>query len=248
MGSAAADADVILEAQGLTREVGSGAEARKIVNDVSYAFRSGQIYTILGPSGSGKSSFLRLLNRLDEPTSGTVMFHGQDACGTITPCQLRRRVGFLFQTPHLFPGSVRDNITYAAENPGVSQVEALAKQVRLDPALLDSDVEKLSGGEKQRIAMARLLATDPEVALLDEPTSALDPGRAAAIEQLILELSRERGLTVIVVSHSRRQAVRLGGEGLLIVDGCLAEHGPVEKLVSAPTTEAGRAFMQGGVH
>ena len=231
----------ILEARRLTRQVATNGTTKSTVQDFSYSFLPGRIYNILGPSGAGKSSVLRLLNRLDEPTSGGVFFDGSDY-RTLPPCALRQRVGYLFQVPYLFPGSVTDNVRYPNPELSSDQVVELLKLASFDPDQREQPSDTLSVGEKQRVALARLLATNPRVALLDEPTAALDPAHTARIESSIREIAARRNLCVIVVSHNPEQAVRLRGEGLLLVSGRLEEHGPVERLVAEPQTEVGRRY------
>jgi putative ABC transport system ATP-binding protein len=235
-----ADAPV-LEARHLTRRVSSDGAERAIVDDFSFAFHPGRIYSILGPSGAGKSSVLRLLNRLDEPSAGEVVFEGADY-RTIAPCQLRKRIGFLFQVPYLYPGTVADNLLYADNGLDSKRIEHLLNLASFNPQKSGQAAASLSVGEKQRVALARLLATDPSVILLDEPTAALDPTYTSKIESAVRKISAEQGLTVIMVSHSPEQAVRMGGEGLLIVSGRLEEYGPADRLVNQPQTEAGRRY------
>ena len=235
------DASVILEVANLSRVVETASGPKAIVDDFNYHFRRGKIYSVMGPSGAGKSSLLRLINRLDEATSGVVRFKGTDT-REIPPCTLRCCVGYLFQTAHLFQGTVRQNVAYARDSIEDTEIMALAAQVRLPVDSIEAPVENLSVGEKQRVALARLLATDPAVALLDEPTSALDPGRTGAIEDLIKSIAVEKDLTVVMVSHSPNQVLRMGGEALLMVDGKLVEHGPAGDLLGNPQTEAGRRF------
>jgi len=223
------------------------ADARgkwRVVEDVSFAFEAGRLYSIIGPSGSGKTSLLRLLNRLDEASGGSVVFEGRNI-HEWEPWTLRRQIGFLFQTPHLFAGTVGDSIRFADEQMSPEQVKLCADRVRLRHDLIDAPVDNLSLGEQQRVALARLLATEPKVALLDEPTSALDPANTEAIERLISHLVSEHGITVIMVSHSPQQVMRLGGQALLMTEGRLVEHGPAGDLISNPQTEAGRRYVNG---
>lgn len=234
----------ILRTEHLCREVSDARGDRRVVDDFSFSFEVGKLYTIIGPSGSGKTSLLRLLNRLDEATDGVVSFEGHNI-HELEPWTLRRQIGFLFQTPHLFEGTVRDNIRFAEEHMSRDQVERCVDRVRLRHDLLDAPIDNLSVGEKQRVALARLLATAPKVALLDEPTSALDPANTEAIEKLISHVASEHGITVIMVSHSPQQVMRMGGQALLMTDGRLVEYGDAVKLINNPQTEAGRRYVNG---
>ena len=231
----------VLELRGLSRTI-DAPDGKVIIDDFSFSFLRGNIYTILGPSGAGKSSLLRLINRLDEPTGGEVIFDSK-VQGEYSPCQLRRKIGYLFQTPHLFPGGVEENIRFANSSISTDKLRTLVDHVHLSPELLSVPGEKLSVGEQQRVALARLLATGPMVVLLDEPTSALDPSHTEGIENLIRELADSGELTVIMVTHNPEQALRMGGESLLLVSGRLVEHGSAEQVVRHPKTELGRRYQ-----
>ncbi len=235
------DNAAILEVRELSRVVRDGTQAKTIIDRFTFSFNKGGIYTVIGPSGAGKSSLLRLLNRLDEPSEGEVLFRRQST-KVHSPCQLRRQIGFLFQTPYLFSGTVRDNLLYADSKLPANAVEQLITQVQIPPAWIERAVDTLSIGERQRVALARLLATGPEVVLLDEPTSALDPSYTDLIETLIKDIVHQMGLTVIMVTHNPEQALRIGGETLLLVAGRLIESGPCQKVISDPQTEPGRLY------
>jgi putative ABC transport system ATP-binding protein len=200
-------AAVVLETRHLSRRVGE----RDLVADISVAVAAGEILAIVGPSGAGKSSFLRLLNRLDEPTGGTVLLDGEDY-RTIPPQQLRRRIGMVMQTAYLFPGSVAANIAFGprqrGENLAASQIASLLARVGL-AGFDNRDVVNLSGGEAQRVAFARTLANAPEVLLLDEPTSALDEASVRGIEELVRGIVQERRMACVIVTHDNAQAMRL---------------------------------------
>lgn len=230
-----------LALENLTREVDFNGHRRAIVDHFSFCFERGLIYNILGPSGAGKSSLLRLINRLDEATSGRVLFRGRDT-KDIFPCELRLGIGYLFQSPHLFEGAIADNIRYARKDLSEGELLTVAAQVQIDRDMLDDAIDNLSIGEKQRVALARLLATDPLVALLDEPTSALDPTRTETIENTIKDIVTRRQLTVLMVSHDPAQALRMGGQALLMVKGRLMEHGTVEQVVKDPRSDDGRRY------
>ncbi len=192
----------------------------------------GQTLAVLGPSGSGKSTLLRLLNRLDEPTSGTVELGGVDY-RTMPPAELRRHVGMVMQRAYLFPGSVRENILFGPaqrEHAPAPEVEALLQRVGLD-GYSDRAVHTLSGGEAQRVAVARALANDPEVLLLDEPTSALDEQSKRGIENLLESVIQERGLSCVWVTHDPLQAARMAATVLLLKDGGMEPMGEVRVIL-----------------
>jgi putative ABC transport system ATP-binding protein len=155
---------------------------------------AGQLTVIVGPSGAGKTTILRLLNRLDDPDGGAVYFAGQDV-RRYDVLDLRRRIQVVGQVPVTFPGTVADNIG--------GDTEALLARVGLNPALAGREADRLSVGEAQRLCLARSLALRPEVLALDEPTSALDTASKAGIETLIGGLAAE-GLTVVMVTHDPR--------------------------------------------
>ena len=236
-------AENLLDISHLTRTVTKNGKPATIVDDFSFSFERGRIYTLLGPSGAGKSSLLRLVNRLDEASGGTILFHGKSTLD-YSPCELRCKIGYLFQTPYLFEGTVRDNILYGCHKVSDEQVQALAASAHVAQEQIDESVENLSVGEKQRVALARLLATSPEIILLDEPTSALDPTHAQAIEDLIAEIVARQGITALMVTHHPEQALRMGGETLLLVKGKLVESGPSEDIVRNPRTELGRLYKE----
>ncbi|MBS1876195.1 MAG: ATP-binding cassette domain-containing protein [Acidobacteria bacterium] len=176
---------------------------------------------LVGPSGSGKSSLLRLINRLDEPTGGRVLLDGRDY-REIAPRELRRRVGMVMQRPYLFPGTVADNVRFGPAQRGltVSDAEVDGLLARVDLAGFGArGVDRLSGGEAQRVSIARALANGPEALLLDEPTSALDEGRVEFVERLVGEMVRERGLVCLMVTHDREQARRMADRVLRMADG-----------------------------
>jgi putative ABC transport system ATP-binding protein len=234
---------IIIEARGLTREIAGSNGRLRTVDGVSFSFHRGEVYNIIGPSGAGKSSFLRLLNRLDEPTGGEVLFNGR-LLSTYKPTELRKKVSMLFQTPYLFPGTVRDNIEYCLPGIGAEEMDTLMLRVGLKPEIALKESGGLSAGEKQRVALARSLVQGPEVLLLDEPTSALDPTSSRRIEQLILSLARDLTLTVIMVTHHPDQALRVGGYALLFVSGRLVESGRTEVVLNSPNSELGKKYIE----
>lgn len=194
-----------------------GQAAATILGDVTVDIERGGALTLVGPSGSGKSSLLRCLNRLEEPTGGTVRFDGR-AITDWDPRELRRRAALVLQTPVMFEGTVRDNLSIRAA--GVSldlsedRLRETLAEVGLDGGLLDREAATLSGGEKQRVTIARALLREPQALLLDEPTSALDPPNAALVVETGCRLRETRRLTIVVVTHSP-ELVRLLGSALL---------------------------------
>lgn len=231
----------ILKIENLSRTVTIDASHKNIITNISYDFYPQKIYNIIGPSGAGKSSLLRLMNRLDEPTGGDVLYKNKKQ-KEYSPCDLRRKIGYLFQTPYLFDDTVRDNLLYAEKSLTDEKLLKLLEKVHFSKSLIDSPVTRLSGGEKQRVALARLLATEPEIMLLDEPTSSLDPSVTQAIEKLIIEIVEQEKLTALVVTHNPDQALRIGGEALLLVDGNLIESGSVNEIINNPKSELGQKY------
>ena len=224
----------ILRTEHLTREVAG----RRIVDDISIEVPQGDVLAIVGPSGAGKSSFLRLLNRLDEPTGGTFYVDGRDY-REIPPRVLRRRLGMVMQTPFLFPGTVADNIRFGPRQQGEALTDAaidqLLEQVGL-PGFASRNVANLSGGEAQRVAFARCLANSPEVLLLDEPTSALDDAAKLGIEALVREIVQARRLTCLIVTHDTAQAARLAERVMVIEKGKLSRIGSLQEVFGAQRT------------
>ncbi len=223
--------NVILETDHLSRVI----SGKRLVDDVSIRVHRGDIVAIVGPSGAGKSSFLRLLNRLDEPTQGTVYLEGVDY-RSLPPQELRRRVSMVMQLPYLFPGSVADNARFGPRQRGEElpevTIERLLERVGL-AGYANRDVSNLSGGEAQRVSLARTLANSPEVMLLDEPTSALDESTQLDVEDLILSLIREQGLTSLLVTHDTQQAKRMATHVLVLEAGRLVQFGPLEEATHA---------------
>ncbi|ORW03028.1 ABC transporter ATP-binding protein [Mycobacterium lacus] len=173
------------------------------------------VTAVFGPSGSGKSTLLRLCNRLEVPTSGRVSFRGEDIAG-IDPLWLRRRVGMCFQRPTPFPGTVADNLRVAAPGASDAQMTETLARVALTGSWLDRDATALSGGEAQRMCLARTLMAQPRVLLLDEPTSAVDADAAGVIECAVRELADD-GIPAVWVTHDAAQVERVA-DGVLHIE------------------------------
>jgi putative ABC transport system ATP-binding protein len=193
---------------------------QEVLRGITLAIPAEGISCLIGPSGSGKSTILRLLNRLEDPTRGQIAFRGQDL-KSLDPLDLRRRAGQVLQIPVMLPGTVRDNLEAGARVRGQTLPDpgTWLEQVGLSPAMLTKDARDLSGGEKQRVALARTLATRPEVLLLDEVTASLDPDSAAGVEQLILGLN----LPAVWVSHDMAQVGRVARHVYRLDAGILRE-------------------------
>ncbi len=178
------------------------------------------VTTLVGPSGSGKSTLLRCCNRLEVPASGRVRFRGDDVA-ELDVLALRRRVAMVFQKPTPFPGTCRDNLLVA--EPGLDDARAteLLERTRLGPEFLDRDATRLSGGEAQRLCLARSLAVGPEAVLMDEVTSSLDPPARLALEELAVSLARD-GVPVVWVSHDLQQVRRIADTVIVVVAGHVA--------------------------
>ncbi|MGH2980230.1 MAG: ABC transporter ATP-binding protein [Solirubrobacterales bacterium] len=190
------------------REVTLSRAGEVVLRDVSAEFPKGAV-CVAGPSGSGKSSLLRLLNRLADPDRGEVRYRGRDV-RTHDVLALRREVSLVPQLPALLEGTVADNIEFAARLAGPSpDIGRTLEYAGLDASFADRDAERLSVGEQQRVMLARSLAQEPEVLLLDEPTSALDETARDSVEQTLLRLRSELGISYVLVTHDPDQAARM---------------------------------------
>jgi ABC-type iron transport system FetAB ATPase subunit len=226
-----ASGGVVLRAEHLGRTV----KDRTLIADASFEVHTREVLAITGPSGSGKSSLLRLLNRLDEPTAGTLYLQGTDY-RQIAPRELRRQLGMVTQRPYLFPGSVEDNLQFGPAQRGERMppdaVEQLLAGVGLS-GYAARYVARLSGGEAQRVSLARALANAPLALLLDEPTSALDDAAKREVETLIQRIVGDQKLTCIIVTHDIAQAVRLAKRALLLEAGRIVRIGDVHEVFHA---------------
>lgn len=203
--------------------VGFEVDGRAILHSVSDHIHQGHVTAVVGPSGSGKSTLLRMLNRLEEPTSGRVLFHGVPL-PDLDVRELRRRVGMVAQRPAMLTARVEHEVRVGAPALTDAEVDALLDRVSLGHLERTHHPDDLSGGEQQRLALARALAVEPEVLLLDEPTSALDRKAAAAVDDVIGGLA-SAGLSVVLVSHDLQRAAALTDDALVLDAGRLVERG-----------------------
>ncbi len=238
-------ASALFELRGVWQERGDTT----IIEDLTLEIPRTAITALVGPSGAGKTSLLRLLNRLDDPTAGEVLLEGRPI--TSHPVgALRRRVGFVFQRPAMFSGTVADNLRVAVELGGETDssrpplsVERVLAGVELSGAYAGREARRLSGGEQQRVALARALMTRPEVLLLDEPTAALDPEVADRLLRSVARLPEEYGVSVVMVTHRLAEAREVSTWTVMLEGGRLVEAGPTERLFGAAASERARAYL-----
>ncbi len=240
------------------KEVDSIKNGKNILKGVNLTFISGRRYSLVGPSGGGKTTLLRLLNRLDEPSSGAIYYNGKNIKKTPV-LELRRCVGMVFQIPVVFKGTVKDNLLLPYRLGVISKdakdakdaievkIERNLELAGLGPEYVNQEAQELSVGQKQRLNIARALMSEPEVLLLDEPTAALDPTAAKHLIASIMELNERLGLTVIMVTHQFKGAKLLGGRVILLVNGQIVEEEEANVFFSTPRTAVGRAFIAGGL-
>ena len=229
--------DVLIDVQHLTKAFGDHV----VLNDISEHINEGEKVVIIGPSGGGKSTFLRCLNLLEIPTKGTITFDGTDITDPKTDInKVRQHMGMVFQHFNLFPNmTVRQNITWAPTKTGMMKAdEADAEATRLltRVGLLEKEdayPSSLSGGQKQRIAIVRALAMKPHVMLFDEPTSALDPEMVGEVLEVMKELAEE-GMTMAVVTHEMGFAKEVGNRVLFMADGVIMEQGTPDQIFNHP--------------
>ena len=230
----------------LTKRYGPDA----VVRDLTLTVHDGELLILLGGSGCGKTTTLKMINRLVEPTSGTVRLGGTDT-STIPPHELRRRIGYVFQQVGLFPHmTVAENVAVTPSLLGWSpartraRIDELLALVELDPALVrDRRPDELSGGQQQRVGVARALAAGPAVMLLDEPFGALDPLTRERLQESLLRIRRETGLTAVFVTHDMAEALMLGDRIAVMHEGRLEQIGTPRDLLTRPASPYVRELM-----
>lgn len=220
-----------------------------VLRETTLGVDAGEVLAVVGPSGSGKSSLLRLFNRLLEPESGEILLAGQNI-RNIAPPILRARIPLVAQKPFLFAGTVRDNLFASArlrrvERPdlGDPNMQELFDLCQVDQSWLDRDSHKLSIGQQQRVCLMRSLTGPCQALLLDEPTSALDRPTADLMAQTFRDLAKRKNLAIIVVTHDLRLTEFCSDRVALLLNGAVIEEGPTAAILSHPTTEAARIFL-----
>ena len=239
-------AENVIELVHLQKQFG----AHEVLRDINLGVKKGEVLSIIGASGSGKSTMLRCINQLETPTSGQVLFHGEDIAGKdFDLIQYRTKVGMVFQSFNLF-----NNMT-ALGNCITGQMAALKRsrkeaeekamhyltKVGMAP-FINARPSQLSGGQKQRVAIARALAMEPEVLLFDEPTSALDPQMVGEVLDVMTNLAKE-GLTMIVVTHEMAFARDVSSDVVFMADGVICEQGKPKEIFENPQNAKTREFL-----
>lgn len=228
------------------------------LKDVDLSINEKEITAFIGPSGCGKSTFLKCLNRMNDlvqgcKITGQVLLDGEDIYSGMDVNLLRKRVGMVFQKPNPFPMSIYDNIAYGPRTHGIrskAKLDEIVEKSLRDAAIWDEVKDRLkksalgmSGGQQQRLCIARALAVDPEVILMDEPTSALDPISTSKIEDLAVELKKK--YTIIMVTHNMQQALRVSDRTAFFLLGEVVEDDATDKLFSTPKDKRTEDYITG---
>lgn len=238
--------DVILEVSHLEKSFGS----HDVLRDISFQVAKGDVVSVIGASGSGKSTMLRCVNLLETPTGGSILYHGEDITDPkINVPAYRSKVGMVFQSFNLFNNmTVLENcmvgqIKVAGRKKEEAEEKAMAylKKVGMD-AYINAKPRQLSGGQKQRVAIARALAMEPEILLFDEPTSALDPQMVGEVLNIMRQLAQE-GLTMIVVTHEMAFARDISSHVIFMSDGVIEEEGTTKEVFLEPKSEKTNEFL-----
>ncbi|MFA5515705.1 MAG: ATP-binding cassette domain-containing protein [Desulfuromonadales bacterium] len=221
----------------------------QILRGISLTAAAGQLTAIIGPSGGGKSTLVRLLNRLEDPDAGRILLDGQDL-RLIDPLRLRQRVALTPQKPYMFEATVLENLQRVAlyqgsavPDPAAAGFREILSLCRLEAELLPRAARSLSLGQQQRVSLARALLTGPEALVLDEPTSALDRPTGDRLADTLREVCRRRRLTVLMVTHDLRLAERIADRLAFLADGQILEEGLTADLLARPQSEGLRRFL-----
>ena len=241
----------MIELQHLSKTFGSGESAVHALEDVTLSIEEGEIFGVIGLSGAGKSTLVRCINLLERPTSGTVLVNGQDMTRLSGRAlrEARRNIGMIFQGfDLLMQRDALANVRFPLELAGVKRGEADARARELIKTVGLEGREhaypaQLSGGQKQRVAIARALATNPKVLLCDEATSALDPTTTESILELLKQINRTLGVTVVVITHEMRVVERICSRVAIIAESHIAELGEVQEVFLHPKTEAAKKLV-----
>lgn len=241
----------MISIQNVYKTYTGGEQAVEALQGVSLEVARGEIYGVVGPSGAGKSTLIRCVNLLERPTSGNIVVNGQELTA-LSPADLRQarqRIGMIFQHFNLLSSrNVAGNVAFPLEITGM-EAAARADRVRELLALVglsdkaNAYPAQLSGGQKQRVGIARALATQPDVLLSDEATSALDPQNTAAILDLLRDLNRRLGLTILLITHEMNVVRQICDQAAVMADGRIVEQGPVAELAARPETLISRAIF-----
>ena len=224
------------------RGLGYETDGKWLLKNVNLDLQPGRLSVIMGPNGAGKSILLRLLHGLIAPSRGEISWDGEALSDAV-----RGRQAMVFQRPVLLRRSVAANIDFVLSGPAKAR-KARCEAILASAGLLDranQPARLLSGGEQQRLALARALALEPQVLFLDEPAASLDPASTLAIEREVQRAHRELGAKIIFITHDQGQARRLADEVIFLNKGRLAEHSPASRFFDQPETEAARAFLAG---
>lgn len=218
-----------------------------IINGITGYLAKGKVTTLVGPSGAGKTTIFKLINGLLSPTEGEIYVNGENI-QNIEPSQLRRNVGLALQQATMISGTVFDNLMLPkklqGEEMSVEDANELLTLVSLDNKLLNRDVKDLSGGQKQKVSIARTLVNRPKILLLDEITSALDRVSKEEMEELIVRINQKFAVTIFWITHNLEQARTIGDDTWVVMDGKLIESGP-SSLLDHPKNELVERFVKG---
>ena len=245
----------IIESRGLNLYYGDN----HALKDISIQIPANKITALIGPSGCGKSTFLKTLNRMNDLVpgvriTGEVFYNGENIYGKdVDVTRLRKQIGMVFQKANPFPMSIYDNIAYGPRTHGVrgkAKLDDIVERSLRDAAIWDEVKDRLnksalgmSGGQQQRLCIARALAVEPEVLLMDEPTSALDPISTSKVEELATEL--KENYTIVMVTHNMQQAARISDKTAFFLLGELVEMGPTERVFATPVDKRTEDYISG---